>query len=237
MDVSIQCVRSFGPYIMSDVANKWGTPVAERGFAQVPNYLLLLNQFLNKESKLSPVELLVLMQLVGSWWRKDALPFPSMGTLATRCGVSSRQIQRAINRLEKAGLVQRVNRRSQGIISSNAYDLQPLVSLLGEIAKAFPNDFPRKVDKATVEEISAKVGRRNAPAGEIEVVDLDEVEEPAKFVPKPKPKAKPQKLRLAPRTDPDPLAGQIREVDFDDDPVPVRKRVIKIPTVIRPKQS
>ena len=31
---------------MSEVASKWGTPVAERGFAQIPNYLLLLNRFL-----------------------------------------------------------------------------------------------------------------------------------------------------------------------------------------------
>jgi len=140
---------------MSDVADKWGKPVAERGFAQVPNYLLLLNQFLDREHRLSPTELLVLIQLVGSWWRKDALPFPSMGTLATRCGVSSRQIQRAINRLESLGLVQRVKRRSSGIIASNAYDLGPLASLLGEVAKAFPNEFPRNVDRAVVEKISS----------------------------------------------------------------------------------
>lgn len=150
---------------MSDMVSKWGRPVAERGFAQVPNYLLLLNQFLSKEARLSPVEMLVLMQLVGSWWRRDAMPFPSMSTLATRCGVSSRQIQRAINRLEGAGLIQRVNRRTQGIISSNAYDLQPLVALLGEIAKAFPNEFPRRVDKETVDRISSKVGLRSAGSG------------------------------------------------------------------------
>lgn len=203
---------------MSDVANKWGIAVAERGFAQVPNYLLLLNQFLNKESKLSPVELLVLMQLVGSWWRKDALPFPSMTTLATRCGVSSRQIQRAINRLERAGLVQRVNRRSQGIISSNAYDLQPLVSLLGEIAKAFPNDFPRRVDKATVDEISAKVGLRADPVASAAaiapaapaVVTVDPAEPPA---------TRPR-LRLRRSAD----SGQFKEVSFDDDPKPVALR-------------
>jgi DNA-binding transcriptional regulator YhcF (GntR family) len=142
---------------MSDIAEKWGVRIAERGFAQVPNYLLLLNQFLVKESRLSPVELLVLIQLVGSWWRKDSMPFPSMATLAARCGVSSRQIQRAINRLEKEKLVRRVNRRTQGVVSSNAYDMEPLVMLLNIVADAFPNEFPRSVDRKTAEQIEAKI--------------------------------------------------------------------------------
>ena len=84
-----------------DVVDKWGLLVAERGFAQIPNYLLLMNQFLEPERRLSPVELLILFQLAGSWWRRSEMPFPSMGTLANRCGVSDRQIQRAVTQLEK----------------------------------------------------------------------------------------------------------------------------------------
>jgi Helix-turn-helix domain len=132
---------------MSDVAEKWGDAVASRGFAQIPNYLLLLNQFLDRELRLSPVELLVLLQLVGNWWRRGELPFPSMGTLAVRCGVSDRQIQRAINRLVELDLVKRVSRRTKGIIASNAYDLTPLVAFLGDVAKAFPNEFPRNPER------------------------------------------------------------------------------------------
>lgn len=130
---------------MSDVSDKWGKEVAERGFGQIPNYLLLLNQFLAKEKRLTPVELLVLIQLVGNWWKKAERPFPSMMTLALRCGVSERQIQRAVGNLEKIGLIKRVNRRTQGIIASNAYDLEPLVSILQQVARAFPNEFPRSV--------------------------------------------------------------------------------------------
>jgi hypothetical protein len=40
---------------------------------QIPNYLLLLNQFLDEERRLSPVELMVMVQVVGSWWVKEAL--------------------------------------------------------------------------------------------------------------------------------------------------------------------
>lgn len=163
---------------MSDVADKWGLPVAQRGFAQVPNYLLLLNQFLDKEHRLSPIELLVLLQLVGSWWRKDALPFPSMGTLATRCGVSSRQIQRSVNRLETLGLIKRVNRRARGLISSNAYDLTPLAGFLGEIAKAFPNEFPRNIDKQIVQRLSGELDRNEQAARLAEIAAAVEIESP-----------------------------------------------------------
>jgi DNA-binding GntR family transcriptional regulator len=87
-----------------------------------------------------------------------------MGTLAARCGVSDRQIQRAINHLVKIGLIRRVNRRTRGIISSNAYDLTPLVLILNEIAKAFPNEFPRNVDRTVVKEIAEKLDELTAAA-------------------------------------------------------------------------
>lgn len=129
-----------------DVADKWGVAVAERGFAQLPNYLLYLNQFLDEDHRLSAIELLVVVQIAAAWWRKGSLPFPSMSTLATRCGVSERQVQRAVTRLEGEGLLRRVKRRASGIIASNAYDLEPLVVLLGRVAKAFPNAFPRRIE-------------------------------------------------------------------------------------------
>lgn len=141
---------------MLDVAVKWGKPVAERGFAQVPNYLLMLNRFLEDERRLGPAELLALIQLVGNWWKKDALPFPSIATLAVRCGVSDRQMQRTLNKLVKVGLLGRTPRRGEkGIRATNAYDLQPLVTMLGVVAKVFPNDFPRNIDRAKIREVSS----------------------------------------------------------------------------------
>lgn len=129
---------------MSDVADKWGEAVAQRGFAQVPNYLLLLNTFLDAEKRLSPVELLILIELSGGWWRKGDNPYPSVSTLAQRCGTSSRQVQRALKRLEEDKFIQRITRRTKGVIASNAYDLTPLVAILTEVARIYPNAFPRK---------------------------------------------------------------------------------------------
>ena len=128
---------------MAEISDKWGERVAARGFAQLPNYLIQLNQFLGDDN-LTPVELLVLIQLSATWWKKDDLPFPSVATLAARCGVSGRLVQRALNRLEELKLIQRVRRRIRGIISSNAYDLAPLVEFLDDLAKVYPNAYPRR---------------------------------------------------------------------------------------------
>ena len=143
---------------MSDVVDKWGNLVAERGFAQIPTYLLNLNRFLDAEHQLTPIELLVIFQLVGNWWKKDEDPFPSMATLAGRCGVSTRQVQRAINNLDKIELIKRVKRQKRRMVTSNAYSLQPLVSFLTEIAKAFPNEYPRRVTQEDRKSISEKIG-------------------------------------------------------------------------------
>jgi DNA replication protein DnaD len=130
---------------VSDVTDKWGDAVADRGFSQVPNYLLFINQFIDEDNNLSPLELLLLVQISATWWKKETMPFPSVKTLAGRCGTSERQILRALAKLEGLELLKRVKRRSKGLIASNVYDLNPLVSRLEEIAKAFPNAFPRKV--------------------------------------------------------------------------------------------
>lgn len=142
---------------MADIVDKWGKLVGERGFAQVPNHLLLLNTFLDEDHQLSATELLILIQIVGTWWKTDDLPFPSLSTLAARCGVSSRQVQRSIGRLETLGFIKRTKRRNKGIMANNAYDLAPLVKLLNSVAKAFPNAYPRNIDKAAVKQLSAEL--------------------------------------------------------------------------------
>lgn len=126
-----------------EVAVKWGRQVAKGGFAQIPNYLLRFNQFTAPEDRLSAVELLLLLELAGAWWKKDEMPFPSMKTLATRCGTSERQVLRAVARLEKIPLLKRINRKKKGIIASNAYDLSPLVEVLQVISESYPPERQR----------------------------------------------------------------------------------------------
>lgn len=138
--------------VADDVVTKWGEAVAKRGFTQIPNYLLMLNQFLVEEARMTPIEQLVVFQLVGAWWKKDQLPFPSMKTLADRIGASERQVQRAVNVLEKKGFLKRVRRIRRHVIASNAYDMQPLVEILSIVAANLPNQYPRILrDRAQID--------------------------------------------------------------------------------------
>lgn len=130
---------------MLDIVQKWGRLVAERGFTQIPTYLLNINRFLSKDHQLSPVEQLVLFHLVSNWWKKEENPFPAMKTLASRCGISSRQVHRAITRLDELKIIIRSKRDRGRLAPSNQYDLSPLVELLEEIAKAYPNEYPRNI--------------------------------------------------------------------------------------------
>ena len=130
---------------MHDISSKWGEKVAERGFTQIPNYLLQINMFVHDDHKLSPAEMVVLLQIVASWWKKDEMPFPSMATIANRSGISERQVQRAIKSLQQKGYVQISKKKIKGMIASNVYDLSPLLETLETVAKHFVNKKPRNI--------------------------------------------------------------------------------------------
>lgn len=130
----------------SDIASKWGMAVAERGFTQVPNYLIRLNTLVHEDHKLPPSEMVILLQLVATWWRTGEMPFPSMATLASRAYLSERQVQRALKSLEEKGFLKKVKGKV-GVIASNSYDLSPLIAVLGQIAEHYVNQHPRKIKK------------------------------------------------------------------------------------------
>lgn len=133
---------------MKDILTKWGARVAGRGFAQIPNYLLELNRFVDDEHKLNATEMLTLIHLVASWWKKNEMPFPSMRTLSERSGVSERQVQRALKSLEGKGYFKKERKRIKTVISSNVYDLTPTVKILDEIAEHYGNAHPRRIKTA-----------------------------------------------------------------------------------------
>jgi predicted transcriptional regulator len=130
---------------MQDMVTKWGKEVVERGFTQIPNYLMRINMFVHDDHKLSPTEMIVLFHLVASWWKKDEMPFPSLNTLANQIGISQRQVQRSINTLEQKGYLKRMKKKIKGVIASNVYDLSPLVETLTIVADHFVNKHPRNI--------------------------------------------------------------------------------------------
>lgn len=127
---------------------KWGAVTAGAGFTIVPNHLLVINQFVDKEKAISPTEMFVLMHILSAWWSAERLPFPSKATIANRAGLSARQVQRALSSLEEKGYLERVARygEDKGRRSSN-YDIAGLVSAVAELAEKHPKLFRGKAAK------------------------------------------------------------------------------------------
>jgi predicted transcriptional regulator len=127
------------------MSRKWGSDVASAGFTSLPNHLLSINQFVRKENRLTPTELLTLFQILSAWWHADRLPFPSKATIAKRLGLSPRQVQRALNGLEEKGYITRVARFYQNKgRASNSYDLSKIVALVQVVAGENPDAFKRR---------------------------------------------------------------------------------------------
>lgn len=135
--------------------DKWGKAVMDLGFCLVPSLLLRAQQRIG----LNATQLAVLLQLCDFWWDKDRKPFPSKETLAQRLSLSERQVQRHVAELEKAGLVQRIERRaSNGGKLSNTYDLSGLVKRLQELEPEF-----REMEETT-KAVRKAISRRNYKA-------------------------------------------------------------------------
>jgi predicted transcriptional regulator len=134
--------------VKKESEKKWGRAVMARGFQIVPSILLRGQARLGLDSR----QLTILLHLADHWWEAERDPYPSKKTLASRMGLTPRQVQRAIAAMETAGLVARVPRyAAQGGRLNNAYDLSGLVARLKEMEPVF-----RKADE------EAKARRRAA---------------------------------------------------------------------------
>lgn len=113
---------------------KWGKAVMSHGYCLLPSILLQAQARL----AVSAQEMMVLLQLVEHWWTPESKVYPSKETLGERIGLSEKQVQRHIRRLEEAKLVKRIERFApDGGRTSNEYDLSGLVARLKQIEPDF----------------------------------------------------------------------------------------------------
>lgn len=136
---------------------KWGKAVMSHGYCIYPSILLQAQSRLG----VSAQEMVVLLQLAEHWWRADSKVFPKKEVIAQRVGLSTRQVQRHIQRLEELKLVERKERYRGGLRTSNEYDLSGLVEKL----KAIEPDIA-KAKKLTA--ASKKAGGLTAALAEFE---------------------------------------------------------------------
>jgi Helix-turn-helix domain len=130
-------VSLFVPPEKKESEKKWGKAVMGHGYCIFPSILLQAQARLGVNAQ----EMVVLLQLTEHWWKADSRVFPSKEVIAQRVGLSTKQVQRHIKRLEELKLVQRKERyKSGGSRTSNEHDLSGLVAKLKaiepDIAKA-----------------------------------------------------------------------------------------------------
>ena len=106
---------------------KWGSAL-DVGFQVLPNALV---RHLCR-SGATPIDFVVLLNLLMAWWDPERMPYPRVSTIASRMNVSPRTVQRSLGALRRAGFI-RWDRGHVGTIRRRQFDLSPLA----ERAKAW----------------------------------------------------------------------------------------------------
>ena len=101
------------------------------GFQAIPDILLKQQDQL----RLTPTDVLVLLNITMHWWYPEQKPFPRSTTIARRMGVAPRTVQRSIKNLEKLGyLCREKDEKGRTVL-----DPEPLVQRLCELVKDDPD--------------------------------------------------------------------------------------------------
>ena len=116
------------------VASLWGDAVTggETGFTPVPDVLIRSQAILG----LSPIEIVVLLNILMHWWEPGDWPYPRIAAISRRMGTSQRTVQRVVRTLEDKGLL--IHERAESIgrgPSIRRFDLSGLVFRLQDLAE------------------------------------------------------------------------------------------------------
>ena len=103
------------PLVPTTVKAKWQGAVTEgSGFVAIPMALLRMQT----KYGLSQTEMMVLINLLAHWWEPSRGVWPRSSTIAMRLGVTKRTVQRATEKMERMGLMERhVNSDGRRIFS------------------------------------------------------------------------------------------------------------------------
>jgi len=134
---------------------KWTKPLCDAGWTAIPNIIFERQQALG----LDALDINIILHIASYWWEPHNKPYPSKVTIANAMGVWPRTVQRHIARLEKGGLIRRIERRtSRAGSKTNIYDLD------GLIRAATPYAYEKMQDQAIQRAARAQRARRKGPA-------------------------------------------------------------------------
>lgn len=146
-----------GKKIASSTERIWGKKVYSHGYAGIPSILIQAQRRLG----INPTQMNIIIQLLDYWHEPTRKPFPTKKDLANRIGVNPKTIQNNIRELEKAGFIQREQRKTaSGDWNSNIYHLDGLVEKVQKLEPEFAEEKrKRRAAKAALE---TPAGRRSA---------------------------------------------------------------------------
>lgn len=121
---------------------KWGVDIIKAGYTLLPNYLIYINKYLKKESRLTPGEVFALIIILSNWWQPHKMPAASKRYIGQRMDLSERQVQRILRSLEKKRVIKRYNGgdRTGG---ASVFDIREVLYVLEAIARHEGNDITR----------------------------------------------------------------------------------------------
>lgn len=136
----------------------WGKAVYRHGYAGIPSILIQAQRRLG----LNPIQMNIVIQLLDYWHEPSRKPFPAKKELAKRIGVTDKTIQNNIRLLEKAGIIQRQQRKTaSGDWNSNIYHLDGLVEKVKAFEPEFASEKKRRKEAKAV--LQTPAGLRTAP--------------------------------------------------------------------------
>mgnify|MGYP000648371342 CR=1 FL=1 len=103
---------------------KWSPELMRAGWTVFPSVILERQQAF----PLDAIDINILLHLARHWWYSENPPFPSKRVIAECMGISTSTVQRRIARMERDGLIERVERYSPGVgRQTNAYLFDGLI--------------------------------------------------------------------------------------------------------------
>jgi hypothetical protein len=111
------------------IAVRFGDNLLDYGFTSIPNLLLFNYTGLG----ISNQELVFILHLLSFWWGR-ANPYPSLGLIADRMGITWRQAHRYAHSLEEKQYLIITQRISEsGRKTTNEYNFSPLLKALQQV--------------------------------------------------------------------------------------------------------
>lgn len=88
------------------IQEKWGHSVTagETGFQAIPDVLIKSQTYLG----LDAIDMNILLNILMHWWTPEELPHPRPSVIAKRMNVSTRTVERHIEKMTKLNLIERL---------------------------------------------------------------------------------------------------------------------------------